>query len=190
MGSLHKSGIGRSPADFDVYQMYLEEIKAVESCNAAENERLVRLVRGGDAEAERRLIEGNLKLALGMTRGFLNRGIQAGDLAQEANIALVTAVREFGQGAVGESCGRFEDYLETRVKEALLAAVEEQESERRVEEKLLAHVKVLLEISKDMAEQLGREPTVAEMAKRMKLTEEEIKDIMKLTLDALSVTGE
>lgn len=69
-------------------------------------------------------------------------------------------------------------------------ALELQDTECRIEEEMLARVNVLKDISASMAEELGREATVEELAARMKMTEEEIKDIMKLTLDAMSVSGE
>ena len=65
-----------------------------------------------------------------------------------------------------------------------------QKAEHAVEEEMAARVNVLKDISQMMAEELGREATVEELAAKMKMTEEEIKDIMKLTLDALSVSGE
>lgn len=70
------------------------------------------------------------------------------------------------------------------------AAVADQETEHKIEEKMLARVKVLEEVSKSMADQLGREATVEELAERMQMTVEEVKDIMKQTLDAMTVTGE
>lgn len=69
-------------------------------------------------------------------------------------------------------------------------ALELQNTEYKVEEEMLARVNVLKDISAGMAEELGREATVEELAERMKMTEQEIKDIMKLTLDAMSVSGE
>ena len=69
-------------------------------------------------------------------------------------------------------------------------ALELQDTECRIEEEMLARVNVLKDISASMAEELGREATVEELAARLKMTEEEIKDIMKLTLDAMSVSGE
>ena len=68
------------------------------------------------------------------------------------------------------------------------AALEEQGLETKVEEEMLARVNVLKEVSKRMAEELGREASVTELAEKMKMTEDEIKAIMKLTLDAMSVS--
>ena len=173
--------------ELNIFQMYLEEIGKIRDCDKTENEQLMGRVLAGETDAKSRLIEGNLKAALGMIQGFLNRGVMAADLVQEANMALVMAVEELetedGQAA-------FEDILRRRVKAALQAIVDEQDTEKKIEEKMLARVNVLRDISKDMADELGREATVEELAERMKTTVDDIKDIMKLTLDAMSVTGE
>lgn len=187
--------------ELNIFQMYLEEIEGIPACDKAENEELVRSVRAGEAAAKSRLIEGNLKAALRMIQSFLNRGVMAGDLVQEANMALVMAVEELetetvcgaketGKDPEKDSRAAFEDILERRVRAALQAIVDEQDTEKKIEEKMLARVNVLKDISKDMADELGREATVEELAERMKTTTDDIKDIMKLTLDAMSVTGE
>ena len=86
--------------------------------------------------------------------------------------------------------GNFRAQAEERIREALETALDIQDTEQKIEEEMLARVNVLKDISAQMAEELGREATVEELAARMKMTVEEIKDIMKLTLDAMSVSGE
>lgn len=169
------------------FQLYLDELEGTTSCSEAENTELAKEAANGSAEAKKRLIEGNLKNALAMIREYLNKGLPAGDLVQEANMAMVMAVEELG---TAESVLDFNEYLKERVTEALKAAVADQETEHKIEEKMLARVKVLEEVSKSMADQLGREATVEELAERMQMTVEEVKDIMKQTLDAMTVTGE
>lgn len=169
----------------DVFKMYLDEIEGIESCGGEENSQLVEKLLAGDEAVRERLIEGNLKMVLGMVQDYLGRGVPAGDLVQEANMALVMAVREYEEGD-----GQFEEFLRGQVKEALLAVVEEQSLEERTAEKMVDRVNTLKDVSRDMAEELGREATVEELAERMQLTVDEIKDIMKMTLDAMSIIGE
>lgn len=177
--------------ELNIFQMYLEELKEIKDCDKTENEQLVKQVLAGDAGAKSRLIEGNLKAALGMIQSFLNRGVQAADLVQEANMALVMTVEELGTEEPGaDENAAFERRLEKRVQAALKAIVDEQDTEKKIEEKMLSRVNVLKDISKEMADELGREATVEELAERMKTTVDDIKDIMKLTLDAMSVNGE
>ncbi len=180
--------------DFNVFQLYLDEISQIQACDETENEALLKRLAEGEEAVLSRLIEGNLKYVLGLTREYLTRGVAAGDLVQEANMALILAVngwkdREASEGDA-RNPGLFLQFVEQQVKEALDQAVEEEASEEKVEEKLLARVNVLKDLSTEMAEELGREATVEELAERLQMTAGEVKDIMKLTLDAMSVHGE
>lgn len=158
----------------DVFQMYLEEIKEIESCDAAENETLLRQFREGNRAVKDRLVEGNLKLVLEIVRDYLGRGVPGGDLVQEANMALLLAVGEYEEGI-------FEDYVRDKVKDALQAAVEDQSREQEAAEKVLGQVNRLKDVSQEMAKELGREASVEELADRMRLTGDEVREIMKLT---------
>lgn len=96
-------------------------------------------------------------------------------------MALIMAVDQYQDGD-------FKSQVKALAEEMIKAALEEQGLETKVEEEMLARVNVLKEVSKRMAEELGREASVTELAEKMKMTEDEIKDIMKLTLDAMSVS--
>lgn len=167
----------------DVYQMYLEEIHLLTPCTPEEEMALLGEVRAGSQEARKRLLEGNLGKMAELAKAFDGQGLPMGDLIQEANIALMMAMQEYEGEAEG-----FSSYVETAVSGALRAAVDEQKLEVQVEEEMLARVNVLQEVSRRMAEELGREATVEELAAKMKMTEDEIRSIMKLTLDAMSVS--
>lgn len=168
--------------DIDFYKLYLAELEAIKPCTKEEELLLLEQVLKGDKGAKKRLSEGKLKMAAALAEEYKNQGISMSDLVQEANMALLLFLEEYCEGD-------FNALLEARIREALSDAVEFQSTESQVEEELLARVNVLKDISSNMARELGREATVEELAERMKMTEEEIKDIMKLTLDALSVSG-
>ena len=165
----------------DVYQMYLEEIKRIPPCTAKEEEMLLGLVKSGDKAARERLLEGMLHYVVKLAGGFRNQGLPAGDLVQEANMALLLALDQYENG-------NFREQVKDLVEENLNAAIEMQKKEKQTEEEMVARVNVLKDISGMMAEELGREATVEELAEKMKMTEDEIKAIMKLTLDAMSVS--
>ncbi|MCI8663130.1 MAG: sigma-70 family RNA polymerase sigma factor [Hungatella sp.] len=169
----------------DVFKMYLDEVEGIESLSPDENRMLAEKLSAGHESVKDRLIEGNLRTVLLMVQDYLGRGVLAGDLVQEANMALVVAVREYRS-----ELGGFDEFLEEQVRKALLAAVEEQSREEKTAEKMVDRVNTLKDLSRDMAEELGREATVEELARRMELTADEIRDIMKMTLDAMSVMGE
>lgn len=164
----------------EVFQMYLNEMIGIKSCNQEENKQLLGQFRAGNQGVKDRLIEGNLKIALEMVQEFLNRGIPAGDLVQEANMALVMAVAEYEEG-------NFEDYLRNQIREALLTVVDEQSKEQNVAQELVNRVNRLKDISQEMAEELGREAKVEELAQRMGMTNDEVKEIMKITMEAVNL---
>ena len=161
--------------------VYLEELAAIEPCSEEETRQLVAKIRNGDAKARERLIEGNLKKALFFVQDYINQGVPLSDLIQEASMELMLLADEGFEGS-------FETLLESRIRVRLEEVVKEQKSEADIEEEMLARVNVLQEVSKTMAEQLGREATLAELAERMKMTEDEVREIMKVTMDALSMS--
>ena len=161
--------------------VYLEELAAIEPCSEEETRQLIAKIRNGDAKARERLIEGNLKKALFFVQDYINQGVPLSDLIQEASMELMLLADEGFEGS-------FETLLESRIRVRLEEVVKEQKSEADIEEEMLARVNVLQEVSKTMAEQLGREATLAEMAERMKMTEDEVREIMKVTMDALSMS--
>lgn len=167
----------------EYYQMYLDELREIKPCDDKERESLLPSAAAGHEAARARLIEGHLIFALAIAKDYRDKGLPMSDLVQEANLALTVAVSEYGGG----------DFLaaaKERITACLQAALKEQQAENKVEETMLARVNVLQEVSKTMADELGREATVEELAERMRMTSEEIKDIMKLAVDALSVTGD
>ena len=105
-------------------------------------------------------------------------------------MALVLTAEEMADEENKDSSRTFEDILRERIKTALEEAVEEQDTERKIGEEMAARVNILQDVSKELAERLGREPKVEELAERMKMTPDQIKEIMKVTMDALSITGE
>ena len=84
--------------------------------------------------------------------------------------------------------GSFEKLLESRIRVRMEEIINDQKKEADIEEEMLARVNVLQEVSKSMAEELGREAKLSELAERMKMTEDEVREIMKVTMDALSMS--
>lgn len=84
--------------------------------------------------------------------------------------------------------GSFEKLLESRIRVRMEEIITDQKKETDIEEEMLARVNVLQEVSKSMAEELGREAKLSELAERMKMTEDEVREIMKVTMDALSMS--
>lgn len=165
------------------YQMYLDELREIRPCDDRERANLLPRAAAGDRKARERLIEGHLLFALAVAKDFRDKGVYANDLVQEANLALTMAVSAYREG----------DFL-TFAREYMLKALQdllaEQEKEEKAGEEILAQINVLQEVSRRMAEELGREATVEELAQRMGTTSEEVKQMMKMAVDALYVTKE
>ena len=165
----------------DIYRVYMEEIAAIPPCSEEENEKLLGEIRSGNKAARERLIEGNLKNALFFVQDYVNKGVPMADLIQEASMELMMLADEGFEGS-------FEKLLESRIRVRMEEIINDQKKETDIEEEMLARVNVLQEVSKSMAEELGREAKLSELAERMKMTEDEVREIMKVTMDALSMS--
>ena len=165
----------------DIFRVYMEEIAAIPPCSEAENEKLLGEIRNGNKAARERLIEGNLKNALFFVQDYINKGVPMADLIQEASLELMMLADEGFEGS-------FEKLLESRIRVRMEEIINDQKKEADIEEEMLARVNVLQEVSKSMAEELGREAKLSELAERMKMTEDEVREIMKVTMDALSMS--
>lgn len=165
----------------DIYRVYMEEIAAIPPCSEAENAKLLGEIRNGNKAARERLIEGNLKNALFFVQDYINKGVPMADLIQEASLELMMLADEGFEGS-------FEKLLEIRIRVRMEEIINDQKKEADIEEEMLARVNVLQEVSKSMAEELGREAKLSELAERMKMTEDEVREIMKVTMDALSMS--
>ena len=168
--------------EHDFYQMYLEELKGIAPLGSEEKEAILRLAAQGDEAARKRLVEGSLKRMTEIAGEYRERKLPMADVIQEANTALMLAAVEY------DGSGDWDSLLEEKVREAISLALSEQELE--IEENMAARVNVLQTVSAVMAKELGREATLEELSERMKMSQDEIKDLMKLALDALTVSGE
>lgn len=165
----------------DVYQLYMDEIAEIYPLETEEEMRLLDRLKNGDTTVRSRLMEGYLPFVAETAKAYAEKGLPIGDLIQEANMALIMAVDEYEDGDL-------KSQVQALARERIQAALEEQKQANDVSEEILARINVLKEVSKRLAEELGREATVTELAEKMKMTKDEIKEIMKQTLDAMSVS--
>ena len=159
--------------EVNFYEMYLEEMALIPVLEAEEEEKVLALAATGDKEAKKRLV-----------KEYEGRELPMSDVVQEANVALTAAAAAY------DGSQQWQEFLAQEIRQAVEAALEEQKTEAEIEENMTARVNVLQTVSQVMAKELGREATVAELAEKMKMTEDEVKDIMKLALDAITVNGE
>lgn len=164
----------------DVFQMYLEEMKEIPACTPEEEAVLLERLAAGDDSVKSRLMEGRLQYLAELVRPYAGQALPMGDLIQEANLALLMLLETY-QG------GDFETLLKKKVEAALQLALREEKESDQAGEEMLARINVLKRVSEEMAEELGREADLTELAAKMKMSEDEVKDIMKWTLDAMTV---
>lgn len=162
---------------------YMEELSDMVELTKEEEASLLDQVLKGEETAKQRLIEGNLKYVIQICAGYIGKGIPLGDLIQEGNIALLLAVAEF-KGTTQEE---FRIHLEAYIREKMEELLHMEEQKENVGQRMVERANMLSEVSKALADELGREPSAEELARRLSMTEDEIRDIMKMSLDALSV---
>jgi len=165
----------------DIYKVYMEEVAAIPPCTEEENLKLLAEIRAGKAGARERLIEGNLRAALMHIQDYINKGVPMADLIQEASMELMMLADEGFEGS-------FEKLLESRIRVRMEEVIAEDKAEADIKEEMLAKVNVLQEVSKTMAEELGREANLKELAGRMQMTEDEVREVMKVTMEALNMS--
>jgi RNA polymerase sigma factor (sigma-70 family) len=156
--------------------MYLAEIRRIKLLDAAGEQALARRVRAGDAEAERQLIEANLRLVISLARRYVHRGLSLLDLIEEGNVGLLHAVRKFDP----DRGTRFSTYATWWIRQAIVRALANQARMVR----LPVHVELLLsqyaKTQRALAQELGRAPTSAEVAARLGRTVDEVEDLEHL----------
>lgn len=170
--------------EHDFFEMYLEEMGDIAPLTREERTAVLEGTARGEAAARSRLVEGSLRAVLELAKEYDHRELSMSDLVQEANTALMLAAVEY------DGSQSWEELMEHRVRESVELALKEQEAENQIEETMAARVNVLQTVSQMMSQELGREATVDELAAKMKMTQDEIRDIMKLALNALTVNGE
>ncbi len=163
-------------------QMYMEELSLILPCGEEEERRLLEAIAEGDKEAKSRMVEGMLSLSFEIARQYEKEGVYLEDLVQEANMALMQFVDCYEEGD-------FREQLKAEIHRALQEYMEQEEIEDKIEEEMTARANVLSEVSRIMAEDLGREATLEELSEKMKMEPDEIREIMKMTVNAVTVDG-
>lgn len=167
------------------FQMYLEDLKEVVPCEAGEEAILVQHLLGGDEGAQNRLIEGNLHRVLEMARDRSGQGVLIGDLVQEGNMALITAIEEFRSAGVRLTGEPLAGFLEKRIGAAMEKLLREQRGYSQAAERMALDANRLLALVKELEEELGRAATLSELAERMQLPEDYVEEVMRISYHAM-----
>ena len=167
----------------DPVRMYLKEIGKVPLLSAQEEIELARRMEAGDAEAKKRMAEANLRLVVSIAKRYVGRGMLFLDLIQEGNLGLIKAVEKFDY-----SKGyKFSTYATWWIRQAITRAIADQARTIRIPVHMVETINKLVRVSRQLLQELGREPTPEEIAKEMNSSVERVREIQKISQDPVSL---
>ena len=167
----------------DSVRMYLKEIGKVPLLNADQEQDLARRMLDGDESAKDILIESNLRLVVSIAKKYMNRGLALLDLIQEGNLGLIKAVDKFDY-----SMGyKFSTYATWWIRQAISRAIADQARTIRIPVHMVETINKLNRIERQLIQELGREPDSKELAEKMGMSEEKIREIQKISQDPVSI---
>lgn len=167
----------------DPVRMYLKEIGRVPLLTADEEVELSKRIEEGDEEAKRRLAEANLRLVVSIARRYAGRGMQFLDLIQEGNMGLIKAVEKFDY-----SKGfKFSTYATWWIRQAITRSIADQARTIRIPVHMVETINKLVRVSRQLLQELGREPTPEEIGKEMDISPEKVREIQKVSQEPVSL---
>ncbi len=167
----------------DPVRMYLKEIGKVPLLTAEQEQELAQRMLEGDEDAKSQLIEANLRLVVSIAKRYLGRGMQFLDLIQEGNLGLIKAVDKFDH-----SKGfKFSTYATWWIRQAITRAIADQARTIRIPVHMVETINRLVREQRALIQELGREPTVEEIAERMNLSVEKVREIQKISQEPVSL---
>ncbi|MCI8673943.1 MAG: RNA polymerase sigma factor RpoD [Lachnospiraceae bacterium] len=172
----------RSKMD-DPVKMYLKEIGKVQLLSYDEEIRLAKRIEAGDELAKKELAESNLRLVVSIAKHYMGRGMQLLDLIQEGNLGLMKAVDKFDY----RKGYKFSTYATWWIKQSITRAIADQARTIRIPVHMVETINKLIRTSRQMVQEIGREPTTEELARRLEMPEERVKEIMKISQEPVSL---
>ena len=167
----------------DPVSMYLKEIGKVPLLNSADEIKLAKRMERGDEEAKRRLIKANLRLVVSIAKKYVGRGMLFLDLIQEGNLGLIRAVEKFDW----RKGYKFSTYATWWIRQAITRALADQARTIRIPVHMVETINKLIRISRQLLQELGREPTPEEIGQVMKMPTERVREIIKIAQEPISL---
>ncbi|EGL19944.1 MULTISPECIES: RNA polymerase sigma factor RpoD [Paenibacillus] len=167
----------------DPVRMYLKEIGRVPLLSAENEVDLAKRIEQGDEEAKRRLAEANLRLVVSIAKRYVGRGMLFLDLIQEGNMGLIKAVEKFDH----TKGYKFSTYATWWIRQAITRAIADQARTIRIPVHMVETINKLIRVSRQLLQELGREPTPEEIAKEMELSTDKVREIMKIAQEPVSL---
>ena len=167
----------------DPVRMYLKEIGKVPLLSMEEEIELAKKIELGDEEAKQRLAEANLRLVVSIAKRYVGRGMQFLDLIQEGNLGLIKAVEKFDY----KKGYKFSTYATWWIRQAITRSIADQARTIRIPVHMVETINRLIRVSRQLLQQLGREPSAEEIAKEMDMPVERVREIMKISQEPVSL---
>ena len=167
----------------DPIRMYLKEIGKIPLLTAEEEVALAKRIEAGDQSAKDELIQANLRLVVSIAGHYNNRGMQYLDLIQEGNMGLIKAADKFDY----RKGFKFSTYATWWIRQSITRALADQARTIRIPVHMVETINRLIRTSRQLMQDLGREPTTAEIADAMHLTEARVQEIIKIAQDPVSL---
>ncbi|MDR1292096.1 MAG: RNA polymerase sigma factor RpoD [Clostridiales Family XIII bacterium] len=167
----------------DPVRMYLKEIGTVPLLTAAEEVDLAKRMEQGDEEAKCKLCEANLRLVVSIAKRYVGRGMLFLDLIQEGNFGLIKAVDKFQW----EKGFKFSTYATWWIRQAITRSIADQARTIRIPVHMVETINKLIRVSRQLLQEYGREPTPAEIGREMEITEEKVREILKVAQEPVSL---
>ena len=167
----------------DPVRMYLKEIGKIPLLKPHEEVELARRMHEGDELAKQRLVEANLRLVVSIAKRYVGRGMLFLDLIQEGNLGLIKAVEKFDY----VKGFKFSTYATWWIRQAITRAIADQARTIRITVHMVETINKLIRVSRQLLQELGRDPKPEEIAKEMDMTEDKVREIMKIAQDPVSL---
>ena len=167
----------------DPVRMYLKEIGKVPLLSAEEEIELAKRMELGDQEAKKRLAEANLRLVVSIAKRYVGRGMLFLDLIQEGNLGLIKAVEKFDY----RKGYKFSTYATWWIRQAITRAIADQARTIRIPVHMVETINKLIRVSRQLLQELGREPTPEEIAAEMKMPVDRVREILKISQEPVSL---
>ena len=167
----------------DPVRMYLKEIGKVPLLSADEEIKLAQRMEEGDEAAKKKLAEANLRLVVSIAKRYVGRGMLFLDLIQEGNLGLIKAVEKFDY----RKGYKFSTYATWWIRQAITRAIADQARTIRIPVHMVETINKLIRVSRQLLQELGREPTPEEIAAEMKMPVERVREILKISQEPVSL---
>ena len=167
----------------DPVRMYLKEIGKIPLLKPHEEVELARRMHEGDELAKQRLVEANLRLVVSIAKRYVGRGMLFLDLIQEGNLGLIKAVEKYDY----KKGFKFSTYATWWIRQAITRAIADQARTIRIPVHMVETINKLIRVSRQLLQELGRDPKPEEIAKEMDMTEDKVREIMKIAQDPVSL---